>query len=121
MAKARDDLRAAEIAAREGLGEVAVYHCQQAAEKSLKAFLTFHQEPFRKTHNIQELGEACLELKPDLPASVRAAFGLTQYTWIFRYPGGPREIEEGEPQEALGVAQCLYENLVAILPGQARP
>ena len=86
----------------------------------LKAFLTFHQEPFRKTHNIQELGEDCLELKPDLPASVRAAFGLTQYTWIFRYPGGPREIE-GEPQEALGLAQRLYENLVAILPGQARP
>ena len=71
--------------------------------------------------DIQELGEACLELKPDLPPSVRAAFGLTQYTWLFRYPGGPREIEEGEPEEALGLAQRLYENLVAILPGQARP
>lgn len=121
MAKARDDLRAAEIGTREGLGEVAVYHCQQAAEKTLKAFLTFHQEPFRKTHNIQELGEACLGLKSDLPASVPAAFGLTQYTWLFRYPGGPRELEEGEAEEALGLARCLYEDLVSLLPAAARP
>lgn len=26
--------------------DTAVYHCQQAAEKSLKAFLTYHDVPF---------------------------------------------------------------------------
>jgi len=30
-----------------------VFHSQQAAEKALKAFLTFHQIKFRKTHNRQ--------------------------------------------------------------------
>lgn len=31
------------------------FHCQQAAEKYLKAFLTWHQVAFSKTHDLQEL------------------------------------------------------------------
>ncbi|MCX6636945.1 MAG: HEPN domain-containing protein [Acidobacteria bacterium] len=30
-------------------------HCQQAAEKSLKAFPTWHQRPFPKTHDLRVL------------------------------------------------------------------
>jgi HEPN domain-containing protein len=71
LLKAREDLLMAELALRNGFPETAVYHCQQAAEKSLKAFLTFHQEPFRKTHLLEELGEACRALDPDLPVKVR--------------------------------------------------
>jgi HEPN domain-containing protein len=41
------------------LHEVA-FHAQQAAEKTFKAFLTWHGKPFRKTHNLEELGEQCL-------------------------------------------------------------
>jgi HEPN domain-containing protein len=36
----------------------AVFHAQQAAEKALKGFLAWHDVPFRKTHNIGELGKA---------------------------------------------------------------
>ena len=121
MAKAHDDLRAAEISASGKLGEVAVFHCQQAAEKALKAFLTYHQCPFRKTHNLQELGEACLALNPHLPPSVSATFGLTQYNWIFRYPGAPRELEEGEPEKAIDLARSLYQDLALLLPPATRP
>lgn len=121
LAKAHDDLRAAEIAMGNDLAEVAVYHCQQAAEKSLKAFLVFRQEPFRKTHNLKELGEACLALDPGLPASVSESYRLTEYVWIFRYPGSPREIEEGEAETALRVARRLYEDLAGRLPADARP
>ena len=32
--------------------DVAVYHCQQAAEKAVKGFLVFHDQPFEKTHDI---------------------------------------------------------------------
>jgi HEPN domain-containing protein len=34
LAKAHDDLRAAEVALDNDLAEVAAYHCQQAAEKT---------------------------------------------------------------------------------------
>jgi HEPN domain-containing protein len=36
-----------------------VFHSQQAAEKAVKAFLTFHQIPFRKTHDLADLGSQC--------------------------------------------------------------
>jgi HEPN domain-containing protein len=35
--------------------DLAVYHCQQAAEKALKAILFWNDIPFRKTHDLEEL------------------------------------------------------------------
>ena len=35
--------------------EDALFHCQQAAEKAMKAFLTAHDTAFRKTHDLDEL------------------------------------------------------------------
>jgi hypothetical protein len=39
----------------------AVFHAQQAAEKAWKAFLAAHERPFRKTHDLDELGSAAAE------------------------------------------------------------
>jgi hypothetical protein len=36
--------------------EDAVFHAQQAAEKSMKAFLTWRSQTFGKTHNLTDLG-----------------------------------------------------------------
>src|SRR3990172_12595848 len=68
-----------------------VFHAQQAAEKSFKGFLTWHSTPFRKTHNLEEIGEQCLRLDPTLKAVVDRGVPLTKYAWEFRYPGGPEE------------------------------
>jgi HEPN domain-containing protein len=65
------------------------FHAQQAAEKSLEAFLAWHDVPFRKTHNIQELGLACAALDATLSTIVDRAVPLTEYAWKFRYPGEP--------------------------------
>lgn len=58
LRKASSDLRYAEIdlAARPAAPEDAVFHCQQAVEKALKAFLVWHDEPFQKTHDLGKLG-----------------------------------------------------------------
>jgi len=50
LKKAVNDLRAALLVmeANPPLLEDAVFHCQQAAEKSFKAFLTFHDKPFQR-------------------------------------------------------------------------
>jgi HEPN domain-containing protein len=42
----------------------ALFHCQQAAEKVLKAYLTWNGRTFPKTHSIGELGLAVAELAP---------------------------------------------------------
>jgi HEPN domain-containing protein len=73
-----------------------VFHAQQAVEKALKAFLTWHGRAFRNTHNLVELGEAWSELDPTLEALLRHAAPLTEYAWKFRYPGHP---EEPTPEE----------------------
>lgn len=51
MGRARQDLTAgdADLAHDPPIRGDAVFHAQQAAEKALKAFLTWHEVPFRKT------------------------------------------------------------------------
>ena len=57
LQKARDDLAAARklAAPPDSYLEIAVYHCQQAAEKAVKGFLVFHDHRYAKTHDIETL------------------------------------------------------------------
>ncbi|MEW6107540.1 MAG: HEPN domain-containing protein, partial [Bacillota bacterium] len=41
--------------ASEGPYDTACFHCQQAAEKHLKAFLAYHERPIPHTHDLEEL------------------------------------------------------------------
>jgi HEPN domain-containing protein len=40
--------------------DFACFHCQQCAEKAVKAFLVWHNIPFRKIHDLVSLGALCL-------------------------------------------------------------
>lgn len=117
LVRARQDLRAAHV----GLGTEpplsadAAFHCQQAAEKALKAFLTYHDHPFRKTHDIGELARACLEHQPSLEDLLRRAAALTEYAWRFRYPGEPFEPDVAEVRDAIGRATELVEAVTALI------
>jgi HEPN domain-containing protein len=55
LASARKDLNAAGILAA-AEPTASVFHSQQAAEKAAKAFPAFHNVPFRKVHDLKELG-----------------------------------------------------------------
>ncbi len=58
--RAAEDLRAADhefTAVPPLLADIA-FHCQQAAEKAFNGFLTWHNDPFRYTHSLEEIGEA---------------------------------------------------------------
>ena len=73
LAKADDDLRGARVDLEvvPPLLEDALFHCQQAVEKAEKSFLTWHDKPFRKTHNLVELGFQCTELDSSLEPLLR--------------------------------------------------
>ena len=83
LSKAANVLRGAHIDldADPPLIEDALFHCQQAAEKTPKGFLTAHDTPFKKTHDLDELGRACLELDSSLSKSVQLATPLTVFAW----------------------------------------
>jgi HEPN domain-containing protein len=82
--RAQRDLRAARLLIAGDANAEALFHCQQAVEKALKAFLTYHQKPFRKTHDLGDLSTHCLAIDDLLESAVGEAEGLTPYAWHFR-------------------------------------
>ena len=118
LARARMDLRGAEVdlAASPPLCGDAAFHCQQAIEKALKAFLTWHDQPFRKTHDLVELGGQVAQLAPELEPLLRSTAPLTEYAWRFRYPGEPAEPSVGEVRGALALAESVVGAIVRSLP-----
>jgi len=121
--KAAHDLRMAELAVRDepAMTDQAVYHAQQAVEKAMKGLLTWHEHVFRKTHNLVELGEACAGFAPVLVSLLRrAAAGLSDYAWQYRYPGDGDEPDVAEAEAALNLARETVTALRAALPPEAR-
>lgn len=68
FAKAASDLRAAshELTAVPPLTDDIVFHAQQAAEKAMKGYLSWHDQPFRKTHDLAEIGRQCAAMDVSL-------------------------------------------------------
>jgi HEPN domain-containing protein len=57
LIKSRNDLDTARQISLlpEGHLDTAIYHCQQAAEKAIKAFLAFHDHELERTHDLKRL------------------------------------------------------------------
>lgn len=60
------------------------FHCQQAVEKLLKAYLISKNIDFGKTHNLEFLLEKCLKLDPDFKNL--DVGNLSFYAVEIRYP-----------------------------------
>src|SRR5438045_4916029 len=92
--------RDVETARRAATGEppfydMAVYHCQQSAEKAVKAFLVHRGKPYEKTHDIEVLTDLAYEIEPGFSQLSDAADALTPYATRFRYPNATFAIEIG--------------------------
>ena len=118
LRRAKEDLDAAALVLTvpSPLIRTALFHSQQAVEKAMKAFLTWHDAAFREVHNLEELGESCIRLDSTLASSVTRVTVLTKYAVRFRYPGAPYEPDVQEAQESLGLAQEFVEVVLAKLP-----
>lgn len=99
LQKAEGDLRAAEIllAAPEVLEEAVAFHCQQAAEKFIKAFLVRHQIEFPKTHDLMTLRKLMSQADGKLAEELAFSDWLGRFAVEARYPG---EIIEVGPDTA---------------------
>ena len=120
--KAALDLRSARVdleAAPPILGD-ALFHCQQAVEKALKAFLAWHDHPFRRTHDLVELGVQCSTIDAGLESLLRRAAPLAEYAWKFRYPGDVPEPTDTEAEGALRLAAAVVEAVIERVPPEVR-
>lgn len=97
-----------------------MFHAQQAVEKSMKGFLAWHDTPFRKTHDLAELGRQCATIDGSLEPFLRRAQGLTVFAWAFRYPGEAEQPTADEATAAVALAREIFEILLGALPSEAR-
>lgn len=117
------DLRAGnhDLSADPPILEDALFHAQQAAEKSLKAFLTWHDEPFRRTHDLRLLSQQCTKIDGSLEDQLRSAVRLSQYAWKYRYPGETEPPAIDDAEESLRLAQLVFELIRYRLPREIAP
>jgi HEPN domain-containing protein len=106
---ARDDL----IIARHACEDIhpkqifiACYHCQQAAEKALKAYLIHKNAVFERTHDLVVLQGQCLDFDEGFDDLLPDCSTLTPYVTQARYPNA-EEITEQETASALRKAEQI--------------
>ncbi|MHC4474587.1 MAG: HEPN domain-containing protein [Planctomycetota bacterium] len=86
------------------------YHAQQCAEKSLKAFLVYHNVDFPYTHNIRILLQLCAK-HATWAQTVKDAEELSPYAITARYPGEDEEVTEAEAKRAIELARQVRQQV----------
>ena len=97
---------------------MAAFHCQQAVEKYLKAYLLFLDVPFSKTHEIGELITKCETKDNEIFKLKENADKLTDYAVEIRYPGDWFEPTPADAQEALEIAQEIKQFVIDKMRGR---
>jgi len=94
------------------------FHCQQAAEKYFKAYLTWQQIEFPKTHNLIMLLSLIASADSPLAASLTEVAALNPYGVDIRYPGDAPEIAVEDAEEAIHLADRVKEAVLSALKGK---
>ena len=116
------DLEAAvRLADDPDFARVVVYHCQQAAEKAIKGFLTWHGVRFGRTHDLDVLGSLARPMAPALEPALDRAVELTPYAWLYRYPPDSPAPLEDEAREVIEGARELLDAIIGTLPSAVLP
>lgn len=123
LSKAKSDLAVAEVIFRVEPPFYAqcLFHCQQSVEKSLKAFLTWHDVPFRKTHDLKRIGRQCAKIDPQMEKLLKRAAPLSKYAWQLRYPGEDEEPNRRETHRGLSTARQIFKMILKKIPRPAHP
>jgi HEPN domain-containing protein len=122
LLRASEDLRAGrhDLTASPPLLNDVAFHAQQCAEKAMKAYLVHREQPFRKTHNLTELGGAVARLETSLADLMRSASLMTEFAWRFRYPGELATVSQEDAMRALDTAESVLVAVVGALPAACR-
>ena len=115
---ADDDLRLAGLTMKdtEPVYWAAAFHCQQAAEKSLKAFLAYNEYHVEKTHDIEFLVKLCMKILPEMEQFIETGAALSEYAVETRYPTAIFEITKIKAEKAVETAHSIYEFVLKSLP-----
>lgn len=96
------------------LPDLVCFHCQQAAEKYLKAYLIFNEAAFPKTHDLILLLELCMQFDNTLEIHRELFEILNPYSVQFRYPG--EEAHMNEAKQAVKAMKAIRTIFSKLLP-----
>jgi len=91
------------------------FHAQQCAEKYLKAYLTYNEVDFEKTHDIGDLITLASQIDNSFSELLELGDTLTPYAVRIRYPIF-EEISEEKAKEAIRIAEEIKELVLKHLP-----
>jgi len=119
--KANDDLREAEfvLTATPPFVGSSLFHSEQAVEKAIKGFLTWHEKIFR-TDDLEQLKLLCVEADPSTAEVLEGVEQLTEYAFRFRYPNDLGEPDFDQATETLRFAARLVGAVLARVVAQAQ-
>jgi len=96
---AEEDFFSADILLHAGevpLASPACFHCQQCAEKYLKAYLQEHSVEFERKHELLPLANLCISLDSEFQIIKHDLEQLNRYAVVVRYPGVIIKLETAE-------------------------
>ncbi len=99
--------------------EIICYHCQQSAEKFLKAYLILNDVKVKRTHDLVVLQEDCCRLNSDFKTIENECINLTDYSVTTRYPY-PMELNEHDMKMAIKDVQHIKEFVEFIIESKEK-
>ena len=117
IAKADVDYRTAEwlLEAPEPIRESIAFHCQQAAEKYIKALLVSLRVEFPKTHDLDELLDLLATVRPLVAADLEGIRFLNPFGVQIRYPGDFPELLPGHERTVFDLATRTRKTILPLL------
>ncbi len=117
LQKANHDLETAQRALHAGqpITDTAAYHCHQAAEKSLKAFLASRLAPLVKTHDLMDLLTRCAAADTRFGNWADRISELSAFGTVLRYPSLDADPSVNDVTQALQTAQQFHAFVSAIV------
>lgn len=111
--KAKDDFRWGQYDLKGGFYNQACLAAQQTIEKTLKAYLLFHNILVEKTHNLNRLLKKCLAFNKSLKRYKNDCRLIDKYYTQSRYPdfGPTGEYDKEQAKEALRTAKEILDRV----------
>lgn len=95
--------------------DTAAYHCHQAAEKALKAFLASRSEPLVKTHDLMDLLTRCTAADARFADWADRMAELSAFGTLVRYPSVDADPNVSDVMHALRTARQFHAFVSAVV------
>lgn len=119
LQKASHGLETAERALHAGhpITDTAAYHCHQAVEKALKAFLASRSQPLVKTHDLMDLLTRCAATDARFADWADRMAELSAFGTVVRYPSVDADPNVSDVTHALQTAQQFHGFVSTVVVG----